>query len=99
MRDSAFGKLVTKRRKEKHLSQFQLGKLIGVTDKAISKWETGETKPRMEHCARLAVALDLSLDTLLGVGLSEELLGAVPEDEAPPAPAEDASEHADPPAD
>lgn len=40
MRDYAFGNLVTKLRTELGFSQFQLGKLIGVSDKAVSKWET-----------------------------------------------------------
>ena len=39
MRDYAFGNLVTKLRTELGFSQFQLGKLIGVSDKAVSKWE------------------------------------------------------------
>lgn len=41
MRDYAFGNLVTKLRTELGFSQFQLGKLIGVSDKAVSKWENG----------------------------------------------------------
>ena len=36
MRDYAFGNLVTKLRTELGFSQFQLGKLIGVSDKAVS---------------------------------------------------------------
>ncbi len=101
MRDSSFGRLVAKRRREKQLSQFQLGKLVGVTDKAISKWETGETKPRIEHCARLALALDISLDVLLGVEFAELEGNDAPEaEEDGTAPAaEDAGDASDPPQD
>lgn len=60
-----FGQFVAARRREKGFSQFQLGKLIGVTDKAVSKWENDESYPRIEHCIRLATYLEVSLDDLL----------------------------------
>ncbi len=65
MRDYAFGNLVTRLRTELGLSQFQLGKLIGVSDKAVSKWENGNAKPRIATCCRLADILGVSLDELL----------------------------------
>ena len=39
MRDYAFGNLVTKLRTELGFSQFQLGKLIGVSDKAVRAFQ------------------------------------------------------------
>ncbi len=65
MRDYVFGNLVTKLRTELGFSQFQLGKLIGVSDKAVSKWENGNAKPRIATCCRLADILGVSLDELL----------------------------------
>lgn len=65
MRDYAFGNLITNLRTELGFSQFQLGKLIGVSDKAVSKWENGNAKPRMATCCRLADILGVSLDELL----------------------------------
>ncbi|MBQ9008287.1 MAG: PHP domain-containing protein [Clostridia bacterium] len=65
MRDYAFGNLVTKLRTELGFSQFQLGRLIGVSDKAVSKWENGNAKPRVATCCRLADILGVSLDELL----------------------------------
>ena len=35
------GKLIQETRKEKGLTQLQLADMLGVTDKAISKWERG----------------------------------------------------------
>ena len=35
------GSLIAQRRKELELTQSQLAELVGVTDKAISRWETG----------------------------------------------------------
>lgn len=65
MRDYGFGKFIASEREKKGLSQFQLGKLVGVTDKAISKWENGDAKPRFDNLMRLAMALDISLDELM----------------------------------
>ena len=36
------GNLIQKLRKEKNMTQVQLAELLGVTDRAISKWETGK---------------------------------------------------------
>lgn len=37
------GNLIQKLRKEKNMTQVQLAELLGVTDRAISKWETGDS--------------------------------------------------------
>ncbi len=58
----AFGEFIADRRKRKGLSQFQLGKLVGVTDKAVSKWENNEAMPRLEHYIKLADILEFSLE-------------------------------------
>lgn len=72
MRDYAFGNRITSLRTELGLSQFQLGKLLGVSDKAVSKWENGNAKPRMATCYRLADVLGVSLDELLSSRNSED---------------------------
>ena len=65
MKDYAFGNLITALRVSRGFSQFQLGKLLGVSDKAVSKWENGNAKPRISTCYRLADILGVSLDELL----------------------------------
>ena len=65
MRDYAVGNLITKLREEKGFSQEQLGRRLRVTGKAVSKWENGSAKPRMDTCIRMAEILDVSLDILL----------------------------------
>lgn len=65
MNDYAFGNLIAALRTERGFSQFQLGRLLGVSDKAVSKWENGNAKPRMATCCRLADILGVSLDELL----------------------------------
>ena len=39
------GKFITQKRKEKNLTQEQLAEKIGVSNKTISKWETGKCMP------------------------------------------------------
>ena len=65
MRDYSFGNRLTMLRKEKGLSQFQLGTLLGVSDKAVSKWENGVAKPKLEVCLKLADLLGIGMDDLL----------------------------------
>ena len=39
------GKFISACRKEKGLTQAQLGERLGITDRAVSKWETGRSMP------------------------------------------------------
>ncbi|MBR2304146.1 MAG: helix-turn-helix transcriptional regulator [Ruminococcus sp.] len=41
MNQTAIGKFISQCRKEKHLTQAQLAERLGVSDRAVSKWETG----------------------------------------------------------
>lgn len=52
-------------RKEKGLSQKELGALIGVSNKAVSKWETGAAVPKTETIIKLASALGITAEELL----------------------------------
>lgn len=56
---------IKKRRKELKLSQAQLAELVGNSQKAIAKWETGKTR-RPTMLKELAEALRCSQDWLLG---------------------------------
>ena len=47
MRDYSFGNYISTLRERMGLSQYQLGVLVGVSDKAVSKWENGASKPRI----------------------------------------------------
>ena len=65
MKDYSFGNYICALRTGLGLSQYQLGNLVGVTDKAVSKWENGDAKPRLSTCYRLAAALGVEIDELL----------------------------------
>lgn len=65
MRDYSFGNFISAMRERSGLSQYQLGALVGVSDKAVSKWENGVSKPRLSKVRRLAEVFDVSVDELL----------------------------------
>ena len=46
MDSEKLGKTISEARKKKNLSQKELGDLLGVSNKAVSKWENGESTPR-----------------------------------------------------
>ena len=52
-------------RLEKGLTQQQLAQKIGCMGKDISRWEHKVCKPGASYLAKLAVALDCSIETLL----------------------------------
>ena len=54
MRDYSFGNFISTLRMRQGLSQYQLGVLVGVSDKAVSKWENGASKPRINTIIKLA---------------------------------------------
>ncbi len=65
MRDYSFGNFISALRERRGLSQYQLGALVGVSDKAVSKWENGASKPRIGTIRKLSEVLDISVDELL----------------------------------
>lgn len=65
MRDYSFGNYISTLRERMGLSQYQLGVLVGVSDKAISKWENGASKPRINTIRKLSQIFDVSVDELL----------------------------------
>lgn len=57
---------IYKNRIRMKLSQKELGDKLGVTNRAVSKWEKGRSNPSTETCRRLAEIFHISLDALLG---------------------------------
>ena len=53
-------------RKEKKMSQDDVGKLVGVHGAVIGRYERDEVKPSIEMATQLAEALEVSLDYLVG---------------------------------
>ena len=63
-----FGQKMSFCRKEKKLSQAQLGNQYGINGDIIGKYERDEMKPSIETAKRLADTLAVSLDYLVGDG-------------------------------
>lgn len=59
------GKFISENRKRKGLTQEQLGELLGVTNKTISRWENGNYMPDLSLLVPLSETLDISLNELL----------------------------------
>lgn len=52
-------------RLSKNLTQQQLAEKIGVNQKDISRWETGERNPKLDKLKLIAEALECKLDDLI----------------------------------
>lgn len=65
MDSKKIGKLIAKRRKEKGMTQGELAERLSVSNKTISKWETGAGLPDISVLVDLASVLDISVDDLL----------------------------------
>ena len=61
----ATGGLIARRRKERNWSQGDLAERLHVTDKAVSRWETGRGLPSLDLLEPLAEALGLTVSELL----------------------------------
>lgn len=62
-----FGNYICERREKKGLTQSQLGEKLGVSNKAVSKWENGGAYPSSELMLPLAKELGVSLEELYSV--------------------------------
>lgn len=68
MNQTEIGKFIARCRKEKNLTQAQLAEKLNITDRAISKWETGKSMPDS--------SIMLELCEILGITVNELLCGA-----------------------
>lgn len=60
-----FGNFLYELRKEKGMTQIELAEKLGVTNKAVSKWETGEAMPETGQLLPIAEIFGVSADELL----------------------------------
>ena len=65
MEKKTLGSTIAEKRKEKGMTQADLANLMGVTDKAVSKWERDLSHPDVASFPRLAQALGVSVDELM----------------------------------
>ena len=67
----SIGENIARYRKAKSLTQEQLGELLGVTNQAVSKWESGFSMPDVMLLPKIVNALGITLDALYGIQKTE----------------------------
>lgn len=65
MDQQKIGNFIATLRKEKGFTQEQLGEKLGVTNKTISRWETGKYMPDIDKLQELSSVLDIRVNELL----------------------------------
>lgn len=65
MDSKKIGEYIQIKRKEKGLTQSQLGDILGVTSKAVSKWETGVAIPDVSLFPEVTKVLNITIEELL----------------------------------
>ena len=71
MKHDTLGEMIQKLRKEKRLTQKELADQLGVTDKAVSKWERDKARPDTANLPQLAEMLDVSVIELLNAKIDQ----------------------------
>ena len=66
MDSEMLGRIISAARKQKNLSQKELGDLLNVSNKAVSKWENGTAMPDFKKLNALAEYFGVTMDELLG---------------------------------
>ena len=59
------GKFIAEKRKENNLTQMKLAEMLSVTDRAVSKWETGKSLPDSSIMIELCNILKITVNDLL----------------------------------
>ena len=65
MNQQKVGGFIAERRKLKGLTQAQLAEKLGITDRAVSKWETGRSLPDSSIMLEVCELLEISVNELL----------------------------------
>ena len=85
------GKFIAEKRKEKSLTQQELADILGISNKTVSKWETGRGLPEVSLMLPLCKALGISVNELLSgeklddtyeVKAEENLIGLIQKQES-----------------
>jgi len=64
LNDYSFGNLLYELRTKSNLNQKELANKLGVTNKAISKWENGNAKPTTNMLKKLSILFNVPREPL-----------------------------------
>jgi len=65
MNQEKIGKFISKKRKEKNMTQADIAEKLGVSNRAVSKWENGLNMPDLSLFKPLCEILDISINELM----------------------------------
>ena len=63
--EKTLGTMIAELRKQRGMTQLELAEQMGVTDKAVSKWERGLSCPDIHSIPKLAEVLGISVEDLM----------------------------------
>lgn len=72
MNDYNFGNLLYELRTKSKLTQGELAIKLGVTNKAISKWENGKAKPTTDTLKKLSILFNIPIEKLLQIKTNQK---------------------------
>lgn len=67
MKKESMGMMIAAKRKELGMTQLELAEKMGVTDKAVSKWERELSYPDVNSLPKLAEIFGMSVDELMQI--------------------------------
>ena len=67
MKNQTFGAMIATLRKEQGMTQLELAEKMGVTDKAVSKWERDLSLPDVNSIPRLAEIFNVTVDEIMQI--------------------------------
>lgn len=76
----SIGKNIAKYRKVKGLTQEELGAKLGVTNQAVSKWESEVSMPDIMLLPEIAKVLSISLDDIYGIAKDPRMVSVSADD-------------------
>lgn len=76
---SVLGDRIRLMRKQKNITQEDLGAIFGYGKSTVSQWETGVNTPDVETVAKIAKFLDCTTDYLLGLSAQRHPPSTMPE--------------------
>ena len=72
MKKKTLGMMISSLRKENGMTQLELAEKMGVTDKAVSKWERDLSCPDVNTIPKLAEVFNISVDELMQVKVDSQ---------------------------
>jgi len=67
------GDIISQKRRELGLTQTELGNMLGISGKAVSKWERGLSNPCREHMEKLVDLLGLPVEPSMSTEETEQI--------------------------